>query len=237
MNYFNISGTAGNAANVNDTPTTAWWHIARFNHSNSAGYYTDLAIPFNSNSLYWKTIRSGVVANGGWIKVLDALNYTEYTVSKTGSGASGTWGISVSGNAGTATKLATSRTIAISGGATGTATAFDGTANIAIPITSLDATKLTGTATISTTGNAATATKATQDGSGNVITTRYAPLVSPTFTGTPKAPTATAGTNTTQIATTAFVTSAVSSARGNVTYLSATAPTSPKTGDTWYQIL
>ena len=35
-------------------------------------------------------------------------------------------------------------------------------------------------------------------------------IASPTFTGTPSAPTATAGTNTTQIATTAFVTAAVS---------------------------
>ena len=34
-------------------------------------------------------------------------------------------------------------------------------------------------------------------------------IASPTFTGTPAAPTATAGTNTTQIATTAFVTTAV----------------------------
>lgn len=38
----------------------------------------------------------------------------------------------------------------------------------------------------------------------------FAPLASPTFTGTPAAPTATAGTNTTQVATTAFVTTAVS---------------------------
>ena len=37
-----------------------------------------------------------------------------------------------------------------------------------------------------------------------------ADLASPTFTGTPAAPTAAAGTNTTQIATTAFVTTAVS---------------------------
>lgn len=59
-------------------------------------------------------------------------------------------------------------------------------------------------------GNAATATKATKDASGNTITTTYAPLASPIFSGTPKAPTAAAGTNTTQIATTAFVTSAVS---------------------------
>jgi len=40
------------------------------------------------------------------------------------------------------------------------------------------------------------------------INVTYAPLVSPTFTGTPTAPTATTGTNTTQIATTAFANSA-----------------------------
>ena len=42
------------------------------------------------------------------------------------------------------------------------------------------------------------------------LDTEKAKLASPTFTGTPKAPTATAGTNTTQIATTAFVKSATS---------------------------
>ncbi len=36
-----------------------------------------------------------------------------------------------------------------------------------------------------------------------------APLISPTFTGTPTAPTATAGTNTTQLATTEFVGTAI----------------------------
>lgn len=40
----------------------------------------------------------------------------------------------------------------------------------------------------------------------------YAPLASPVFTGIPKAPTADAGTNTTQIATTAFVATAISNA-------------------------
>lgn len=43
--------------------------------------------------------------------------------------------------------------------------------------------------------------------------TSRAPLASPTFTGTPAAPTASAGTNTTQIATTAFVTTAISNAQ------------------------
>jgi hypothetical protein len=42
--------------------------------------------------------------------------------------------------------------------------------------------------------------------------TSRAPLASPTFTGTPAAPTATAGTSTTQLATTAFVGSAITAA-------------------------
>lgn len=43
----------------------------------------------------------------------------------------------ITGNAGSATKLATARTIAIGTGASGTATNFDGTGNITIPITSM----------------------------------------------------------------------------------------------------
>lgn len=65
------------------------------------------------------------------------------------------------GNAATATKLATARTIAISGGATSTATSFDGSKAITIPVTALDVSKATaGTlpttrgGTGNTTGNA-----------------------------------------------------------------------------------
>jgi hypothetical protein len=63
------------------------------------------------------------------------------------------------GNAASATKLLTARTIALSGGATGTATSFNGTANIAIPVTSIDASKLTGTAAVNTTGKSASSDK------------------------------------------------------------------------------
>lgn len=45
----------------------------------------------------------------------------------------------------------------------------------------------------------------------------YAPLASPALTGTPTAPTASSGTNTTQIATTAFVKAAVDAAIGSIT--------------------
>lgn len=39
-----------------------------------------------------------------WREVLDSSNYTNYTVTKGGSGATGTWGISITGNAVTASK-------------------------------------------------------------------------------------------------------------------------------------
>ena len=75
INYFNINGPAGNGAKVNDTPTSAWWHILRFNHGNSSGYYTDLAVPFNNNSLYYKRIAGGEVQNNGWVQIWDATNF------------------------------------------------------------------------------------------------------------------------------------------------------------------
>ena len=60
-----------------------------------------------------------------------------------------------------------------------------------------------------------------------------AALASPTFTGTPKAPTASAGTNTTQIATTAFVATAIANAISGITGISfEVVQTLPSTGDT-----
>lgn len=67
-----------------------------------------------------------------------------------------------------------------------------------------------GSVTTSTVANSMVKT----NGSGTLVAavsnTDYLPVNSPTMTGTPTAPTATGGTNTTQIATTAFVQSAVS---------------------------
>lgn len=73
--------------------------------------------------------------------VLESSNYTNYTVSKTGGGASGTWGINITGNANSATSLQNIRTIGISGGATGSPTSFNGTSNITIPVTKIDPSK------------------------------------------------------------------------------------------------
>ena len=61
----------------------------------------------------------------------------------------------------------------------------------------------------------------------NNTLTGVAPLASPTFTGTPAAPTATAGTSTTQLATTAFVETAVTNERAATATISNKTLTSP----------
>lgn len=52
---------------------------------------------------------------------------------------------SVTGNAGTATKLAASKSFSITGGATAAAVSFDGSSNVALNVTALDGSKITGT--------------------------------------------------------------------------------------------
>lgn len=69
-----------------------------------------------------------------WSSILDSTNYTNYTVTKTGGGASGTWGISISGKAASATRLATARNIVLNGDFTGSAS-FNGTADATITAT------------------------------------------------------------------------------------------------------
>ena len=56
-----------------------------------------------STGLYWRTAANASL--GLWNKVLDSANYNDYTPTKTGGGASGTWDISINGNAATASRL------------------------------------------------------------------------------------------------------------------------------------
>ena len=51
------------------------------------------------DSVGWAGIRAGDIYDNN-NRVLSAGNYTSYTVTKTGAGASGTWGINISGQAG-----------------------------------------------------------------------------------------------------------------------------------------
>ena len=85
---------------------------------------------------------------------------------------------SITGNAASATKLETARTINVTdadGTNTGTGASFNGTANATV--------KLPATIKANLTGNAATATNATNDGNGNPIASTYLPLAGGTMTG------------------------------------------------------
>lgn len=115
----------------------------------------------------------------------------------------------LAGNASTATALQTARTIAINGPVTGTATSFDGSASITIPVTALDVghVNVTGTLAVARGGTGTT----TSTGTGSVVLS-----ASPALTGTPTAPTAASGTNTTQLATTAFVRQEIDSSRAGL---------------------
>lgn len=98
----------------------------------------------------------------------------------------------------------------------------DATSNVHGLMSTSDKQKLDGIAEGATavTVDSALNSSSTNPVQNKVINTALgnkANLASPTFTGTPKAPTATAGTNTTQIATTAFVKTAVDTAIGSIT--------------------
>ena len=105
------------------------------------------------------------------------------------SGSSG----SCTGNAATATKLATARTINIQDSSatnTGTGASFDGSGNATIKLPTTIKANITGNVTGncsgssgSCTGNAATATKATGDKNGKDIAATYLPLAGGTMTG------------------------------------------------------
>ena len=123
-----INGTAfDGTANI----TTANWGTAR-NITITDGTNTSSAVSVNGSA--------NVSLNlPGTIKATFVGNVTGNC-----SGSSG----SCTGNAASATKLAAKRTIALSGAATGTATAFDGSGNITIPVTALSGSAITSAITI-----------------------------------------------------------------------------------------
>jgi hypothetical protein len=112
LQFVQVSGIGGTNPALTQAPDGNWWHIIRANHGNTAGYYTDLALPFTSDGgVQYRRISNG--GNNGWYVLLDSHNYTSYSPSLTGSGANGTWGISVTGTAANVTG-----TVAVANGGT-----------------------------------------------------------------------------------------------------------------------
>ena len=103
-------------SSATNSPSATWYNLINVRHSNTGNDHGfQLAMSYYDNNLWFRSYQGGTGANNGtfqsWAKTLSNQNYTDYTVTKTGTGASGTWAINITGNAATATS-ATSATTA-----------------------------------------------------------------------------------------------------------------------------
>ena len=55
-------------------------------------YFRDIFMSPNNNKIYHRAVSAGTVTSD-WFTILDSDNYTDYTVTKTGGGATGNWSI------------------------------------------------------------------------------------------------------------------------------------------------
>ena len=122
-------------------PAISFGANANFNHQIQAN--------IESGNLVHRNVNGGTP--GSWMTILDSDNFNSYAPKLDGTGASGTWGISISGNAASATKLLNSRTI--------WGQSFDGTGNVSGA--------LTGVTTITTSGQICINTSSSQHNNYN----------------------------------------------------------------------
>ena len=90
-----LAGTAIFQWGASDTNKTQLYITP---HNNSG-----VSNPAANEMLFYTSNGSGYTS--AWTRVLTHRNYTNYTVTKTGGGASGTWGISITGSAATANRI------------------------------------------------------------------------------------------------------------------------------------
>ncbi len=114
-------------------------HVLHFYWDNIAGWDSQLAVGIGSvNSLFIRGQNSKTWSD--WKTVLDSSNYTSYTVKKDGTGASGTWGINITGNSSTATKWQNARNLTIGN----TKKSIDGGSDVSWSLSEIGALPLTG---------------------------------------------------------------------------------------------
>ena len=153
-NFLNIKGSNTISSTVNDT-TTNW-----IKQNNSIHWYSILGQLRDQPSQYgflvnianggdthqiWMTQSAGNMYHRGgngsgwngdaWRTILDSSNFTSYSPTLSGGGAIGTWGISISGNASTATTLQTTRTLTIGN----TGKTFNGSGNVSWSLSEIGA--------------------------------------------------------------------------------------------------
>lgn len=79
-------------------------HILHFYWDNKNNWDSQMCISADSSpTVYVRGMTGQANTYGDWKTLLDSTNYTSYTVKKDGTGASGTWGIDITGSATSAT--------------------------------------------------------------------------------------------------------------------------------------
>lgn len=80
-------------------------HILHFYWDNKKNWDSQMCISADSSpTVYVRGMTGQANTYGDWKTLLDSTNYTSYTVKKDGTGASGTWGIDITGSATQATQ-------------------------------------------------------------------------------------------------------------------------------------
>lgn len=108
-------------------PPTGDGHILSFAWDNNGGYDAQLCVNNTTGRLNMRGQNAGKWSD--WLIGLDSGNFNNYAPTKTGVGASGTWNISVSGNAATSTKATSATTAAACSGNSATATTLNNRGN------------------------------------------------------------------------------------------------------------
>lgn len=199
-----INGTSFNGtANI----TTSLWGTSRTVTIGGTGKAVD-----GSANVSWSLAEIGAQAADADLTAIAALAGTSGLLRKT---AADTWSLD------TSAYITGNQTITFSGDATGSGTT-------AVTLTLANSGVTSGTyrsVTVDAKGRVTAGTNPTTLAGYGI--TDAAPLASPALTGTPTAPTAAGGTNTTQIATTAFVTTAVSTKANTASPALTGTPTAP----------
>ena len=132
-NILNIKGSNTISSTANDTTanwvqqnnSVHWYSTARqiTNQPSEYGFLVNLASGGDVHQIWMTQSAGNMYHRGGngsgwngdtWRTILDSSNFTSYSPTLSGGGAIGTWGISITGNANTATsasKLTTARNI------------------------------------------------------------------------------------------------------------------------------
>ena len=131
---YNLYGVDTVKSKTNDT-TSTWKNYLNSVHfyetkwlindqPSDYGFLVNYASGYDIHQLWLEQSSGKILHRGGnsagwsgsWITLLDSSNYTAYAPSKTGSGASGTWGINITGSANSASSATTATQLSSSAG-------------------------------------------------------------------------------------------------------------------------